>query len=93
MTSGSIDPIANPEEWDTVSIAQTVSPGVCKVGEFKRANEWDVKKGKGTVGGTLTYVGRPPAKGSITFRLWTSAHFTAWDTFRLALLYDPTKVR
>lgn len=91
MSSGSVDPILNPQDWDVVTIGQTVSPGICKVGEFKRGNEWDIKKGKGTLGATVTFVGRPPAKGSITFKLWTSAHFAQWDTFRAALLYDPTK--
>lgn len=91
MSSGSIDPIANPQDWDVVRIGQVVSPGICKVGEFKRSYEWDQKKGKGSLGATVTFVQRPPAKGSVVFRLWTSAHFVAWDTFRLALQYDPTK--
>ena len=79
MSSGSINPIDNPSDWDVVRVGQTVSPGLCKVGEFKRAHEFDVKKGKGTIGGTITFVGRPPAKGSIVFQLWTSGHFTSWE--------------
>src|SRR5262249_22088049 len=59
--------------------------------EWKREHEWDIKKGKGTLGGTVTFVGRPPAKGSIIFYLWTPAHFTAWDKFRAILKFDPTK--
>lgn len=91
MSSGAINPIDYPQDWDVVRIGQAISPGICKVGEFKRAHEWDVKKGKGTLGATVTFVARPPAKGSITFKLWTSAHFTAWDSFRPLLQYDPTK--
>lgn len=91
MSSGGLDPINNAQAWDVVYIAGQPSPGIAKVGEFKRAAEWDVKKGKGSLGATVTYVGRPPAKGSITFKLWTAAHFTAWDTFRPLFKYDPTK--
>ena len=91
MASGALNPIDNPQFWDTITIAQAVSPGVCKVSDFKRAHEWDIKKGKGTIGGTVTFVGRPPAKGSITFYLWTPLHFEQWETFRKQLKYDPTK--
>lgn len=91
MPSGSVNPIDNAQAWDTVSIGQQVSPGLCKLSGFKRGHEFDVKKGKGTIGATVTFVGRPPAKGTITFQLWTPAHFTQWDAFRPLLKYDPTK--
>jgi len=91
MSSGGVNPIDNPQKWDVVRVGQTTSPGICKVGEFKRVNEWDVKKGKGSLGATVTYIARPPAKGSIVFKLWTATHFMAWDTFRLLFQYDPTK--
>jgi hypothetical protein len=91
MASGALDPINNPQAWDTIQIGQQTSPGVAQVGEWKRAHEWDVKKGKGTLGGTVTFVGRPPAKGPIKFLLWTPTHFQAWDTFRPLLKFDPTK--
>lgn len=89
--SGAINPIRNPEAWDKIEIGQTESPGSCKLSGFKRANEWDLKKGKGTVGATATYVGKPPAKGTVTFYLWTEDHFNQWDAFRPLLKYDPTK--
>lgn len=93
--SAQVDPIANPQIWDTVTIGgfawPPFYPGYCEVGEFKRAHEWDVKKGKGTIGGTVTFVGRPPAKGKITFWMWLPSHFVAWDTLRPLLKYDPTK--
>lgn len=91
MSSGQLNPIDNPQAWDVIVIGSATSPGICKVSEFKRAFEWDVKKGKGTFGSTVTFVGRPPAKGSITFYLWTAQHFTDWETFRPLLKYDPTK--
>ncbi len=89
--SGNLDPITNPQAWDVIIIAGQTSPGFCEVGEFKRAHEWDVKKGKGVFGATTTFVGRPPAKGTIKFYLWRPSDFVAWDTFRKLLKYDPTK--
>jgi len=89
--SGAVNPLDHAQEWDVIRIGQAVSPGVCEVGEFKRAAEWDVKKGKGSLGATITFVGRPPAKGSIKFLLWDPQHFDDWDRFRPLLKYDPTK--
>lgn len=91
MASGAVDPINNPEAWDFVLIGGVQCPGRCKVGEFKRANEWDIKKGKGSLGATVTYVSRPPAKGGIEFYLWLPIHFQQWETFRPLFKYDPTK--
>lgn len=89
--SGEVNPLENPQSWDEFIVGQAIGPGRCEVKGFKRSNEWDLKKGKGTVGATATYVGKPPAKGTVTFYLWTKEHFTAWDIFRKLLKYDPTK--
>lgn len=93
------NPIDNPELYHSVRIGGQLSPGYCKVSGFKRAHEWDVKKGKGAKGANITFVQRPPAKGSITFYLgWFDAngigggdHFAEWDLFLPLLKYDPTK--
>lgn len=89
--SGALDPITNAQAWDTIRVGQTVSPGVAILGEIKRKSEWDVKKGKGTFGSTITYVGRPPGTVSVEFLLWLPVHFVQWDAFRPLLKYDPTK--
>ncbi len=86
-----INPIIEPQAWDNIYIGQVKSPGIAIVTGFKRDNEWDVKKGKGTVGATITYVGKPPAKGNVVFQLWQPVHFIEWESFRPLLLYDPTK--
>jgi len=91
MSSGAIDPINNPEAWDTLRVGQTISPGVAEIGDIKTKNEWDVKKGKGVYGSTLTFVGRPPSHFSVTFKLWTADHFVKWDLFRPLFKYDPAK--
>ena len=86
-----IDPFANPQAWDVVVIGGVASPGLCKVGKFSRGFEWDVKKGKGSFGATVTFIQRPPAKGGLTFYFWLSSHITAWNSFEPLLKYDPTK--
>jgi len=94
MTTGQLNPFDNPEAYDVVVLGGVTSPGVVKPGAitgFKRAHEWDIKKGKGAKGATLTYVQRPPAQGTITFTLGTREHFTAWESFRPQFKYDPTK--
>jgi hypothetical protein len=90
-TLGIMNPIDNPETWDSVQIGGTTSPGVCHVGEWKRHHDFDIKKGKGAQGATITFVQKPPAEGSIEFELWTADHFNAWDLFLPLLKYDPTK--
>lgn len=91
MPSGPSNPIDFPQDWDVIKVAQQTSPGLCKLSGFVRDHEFDVKKGKGTIGGTVTFVGRPPAKGTVTIQLWTLDHFTQWFAFMPLLRYDPTK--
>lgn len=94
MSSGAINPIANPQAYDTILIGGVENPGIVPPGGisgFKREHEWDVKKGKGASGATITYVQRPPAKGSIKFWLWNAAMFSDWEEFRPQFKYDPTK--
>lgn len=94
MSSGDINPIDHPEVYDVVRIGGVTSPGVIKPGGitgFKRAHEWEKKKGKGVRGATLSYVQRPPAEGSITFTLVDRIHFEQWEDFRPQFKYDPTK--
>ena len=88
---GAQNPLDNPQVWDVVTISGIVCPGIIEMGEWKRAHDWDIKKGKGTVGGTVTFVQKPPAEGSIKFLLWTAEQFQAWDSFLPLLKYDPTK--
>jgi hypothetical protein len=96
-----VNPIANPEAYDRVTIGG-VTWGLCKVNGWGRKHEFDVKKGKGTIGSTITFVGRPPAKGTIKFYLYRAGADTGhdvddwqrWDQeFAPALQYDPTKTK
>ena len=95
LGSGTLDPFSNPGAWDAIVIAGQQAPGILLLHggiEFKRAFEWDQKKGKGTLGATATFVGQPLAKGVIKLMFWTKAHFIAWSQFVPLLKYDPTKI-
>ena len=89
------DPFSDPQSYDVVSIDGLECPGIIAPGGltgFKRNTEWDVKKGKGTKGGTATLSQLPPSKGSIKFLLWSKFHVDAWDQlYRQRFKYDPTK--
>ena len=64
------DPTIN--SWLYFRLLGSVSPGTIARGGvkgFKRETGWDIKKGKGTAGATLTLKDRPPCEGSITLQL------------------------
>ncbi len=85
-----IDPIQDPAAWDAVELAGVEWP-YCEVSGFVRENGWDVKKGKGAYGSTLTFVGLEPVKGSVKFYAWESKHFTDFGQILQLLKYDPAK--
>ncbi len=90
-----VNPLDDAQDYDVVKIDGVENPGIIAPGGitgFKRVTEWDVKKGKGTKGGTATLSQLPPAKGSIKFLLWDPFHFEAWNAiYRARFKYDPTK--
>ena len=85
------NPITDSQDYDVIVVAGVTSPGIVKLSGFKRPHEWDVKKGKGSFGSTTTFVGRPPAKGTLTFQVWLASQFDDWDDFVPLFNYDPTK--
>lgn len=90
----SLNPYVSPYDFDYIKIGGVRSPGVIPRGGmsgFSRGHEWDIKKGKGAHGATITYVQRPPSKGKIKFLLPTEADYDAWTSFQLLFKYDPTK--
>lgn len=85
------DPIQGPEEWDRFFIAGHPSPGIIAEWDAGKESEWDVKRGKGARGATLTYTGEKPAEPKFTLHFWLSQHFADWQVFRSLLKYDPSK--
>lgn len=94
------DPYTNPQAWDKIRVAGTLSPFVCRVKEFKRKWDWDEKKPKGGGGAVLTYTGFHLARGSVEFDLLYGpdpfgrpyTHLADWYRFSQLFRYTGTKV-
>lgn len=90
-----LSPISNANDWMSFKLNGVTSPGTIALGGmkgFKRGTGWDIKKGKGTQGATLTLVTMPPLKGSITLNLITDDDFTAMLAFAVDVLgISPTQ--
>jgi len=91
LLAGVPDPLSFAEQWDSFTIGGRRSPGLISEWDAGRANEWDVKKGKGAKGATLTYTGETPAEPKFTLQFWLPRHFAEWSVFRALLAYDPSK--
>lgn len=92
MTSAALNPIDHPRAWDVIKLGGVESPGLAELGdEWERETEWDRKKGKGAAGETQTLTNLPACDGTVTFTLWTAAHFKEWEKFRPLFMYDPIK--
>lgn len=79
-----VDPITRAQQWHKFTLRGKDSPGTIPKGGikgFKRETGWDVKKGKGTQGATLTVKEVPPVEGEITVQLFTEQDFKDWDSF------------
>jgi hypothetical protein len=77
-----IDSAAN--SWIKAQLSGVPTPGTIPPGGlkgFKRETGWDVKKGKGTQGATITLKDQSPVEGSVTLQLVTSQDFRDWDDF------------
>jgi hypothetical protein len=81
------NPIDSPQSFDVVKIDGVENPGIIAPGGitgFERKSEFDIKKGKGTKGGTVTLTNLP----------WNAFHFEAWDAiYRARFKFDPTKTK
>jgi hypothetical protein len=90
-----ISPFSNANDWMYFTLNGVNSPGTIALGGmkgFKRQTGWDIKKGKGTQGATLTLTTMPPCKGSITLNLITDADIVGYDNFVAQVLsISPTQ--
>jgi hypothetical protein len=94
--SPTISPISNANEWMRFTLNGVDSPGTIArdgVKGFKRETGWDIKKGKGTQGATLTRKSIPPVEGTFTLQLFTDPDFAAWDNFVARVLSIDPKVQ
>ena len=82
--SPTISPISHANDWMFFTLLGVNSPGTIAPGGmkgFRRETGWDIKKGKGTIGATLTLKDMPPVKGSFELDLIGDADFVAYDDF------------
>lgn len=83
-----VNPIVTPEAYNYAKLGGVRTPGVIPKGGvsgFKRSTEWEVKKGKGATGATVTDAGDSLVEGSIKMLLWRADDpddFADWDAFR-----------
>ncbi len=94
-TATASNPIEHAAKWQYITISGALrSPGVIPPGGingFERETGWDIQKGKGSQGATLTIKTYPPAEGTIEFTLWKPEHWGQWAAFVLALGYDEAR--
>lgn len=77
------NPIDNPELYDVVLLANRQAPGLAEVVGASTPRGWDERKGLGLSGSTLAQVGDPLPDFTINVYLWESAHFAAWDSWKM----------
>jgi hypothetical protein len=85
------NPFVDPFEFDYVTVAGQVSPGLCVVSGAGLKEGWEIKTGKGIAGATLTRTHRPPIEFSLEFTLWDEGSWDAWEAFEPVFEYDPVK--
>jgi hypothetical protein len=85
------NPFDDPREFDYVTVAGQVSPGVCVVSGAGLKEGWEVKTGKGIKGATLTRTHRPPIEFTLEFTLYDADTWDAWEAFESVFEYDPVK--
>ncbi len=80
---GILNPFDAPAEaYDVVWVSGVPSPPTAQVTGFDFKEDWDIKKGKGKAGASMTDQGAPPIKGKVKIRMTTPEHFTqlyAWE--------------
>ncbi len=81
-----INAIDNPDLFDVIVLAGVRSPGKVTLSGHDRAVDWDIKKGNGQVGATMTKKGEDPVEFTATFYLVQDLgqgidDFAAWDAF------------
>jgi hypothetical protein len=80
-----MDPLRNPDAYDTFVLAGVRSPGLCKISGAGSPRSWDEQKGKGNVGASISFNGLGLAKFKIRIFLWTTKHFDEWTNFATIL--------
>lgn len=81
-----MDPVTNPEIYETILLAGRKSPGQCKFTTIpKRPTKWSIAPAQGKLGGDVRLIGGPPAEFECSFFLWIEdgvSNFPEWDDWK-----------
>ena len=84
------DPYSQPQTWDSLVLGGNIMPGIVfDYDGFDYESGWQEKKGKGSIGSTLTFVQKPPAHGHFIMELASQSDFRTMGPIRQALLANP----
>jgi len=82
-------PFAQPDLWDTLSIAGVLFLGIVKVSGDPVGVDLDVTKSSGRDGSRVRDKGVKPAKVKLTIRIWDEETWVSWDA--LLPVIDPRR--
>src|SRR5262245_14480099 len=76
-----INPLDHEEVYDSIVLAGVRSPGRVTLSGHDRKIGWDIKKGPGTSGASMTRTSEDPVEFTASFYLSTREDFDAWPAF------------
>lgn len=76
-----INPVDFSDVYDCIVLSGKRSPGVVTLSGHDREIGWDIKKGAGQAGASMTRTSEDPVKFACAFFLATSEDFDAWPEF------------
>lgn len=76
-----INPLDHDEVYSSIVLGGQRSPGVVKLSGHDRKIGWDVKKGKGQSGASMTRTSEDPIEFTCEFYLADQDDFDAWPAF------------
>lgn len=77
-----VDPINDPELFDKIDLAGSLSPGVVTLTGHDRKINWDIKDGQGQTGASLDLKNIPIVEFTATFYLADEEEIGQWPAFR-----------
>jgi len=91
MAVSFLNPVTTPKAWDFFYAAGLVAPGIAKIADAVRENNWDVKVGPGASGATTTFRGLKIVHFTLQLTLIGAGALDALPSFLDALRFDPSR--
>lgn len=77
----SVNPLDNEDLYDAITLGGVRSPGVVTLSGHDRKIGWDIKKGPGQSGASITRTSEDPVEFTASFFLATREQIQAWPAF------------